>query len=148
MGDFGHLDQDGYLWLSGRVRELVIRGGQNIVPGEVEDAILAHPHVAEAAVIGVPDAEMGERVCAAVVPRDGVRVTLESITAHLSERGLARFKHPERLFLIDALPLNPAATKVDKRALLEMALGKEIKDSSAEVSQASTRIANRSIRRK
>jgi len=91
---------------------------------------------------------MGERVCAAVVPRDGVRVTLESITAHLSERGLARFKHPERLFLIDALPLNPAATKVDKRALLEMALGKEIKDSSAEVSQASTRIANRSIRRK
>jgi len=148
MGDFGHLDQDGYLWLAGRVRELVIRGGQNIVPAEVEDATLAHPHVAEAAVIGVPDAEMGERVCAAVVPRDGVRVTLESITAHLSERGLARFKHPERLFLIDALPLNPAATKVDKRALLEMALGKEIKDSSAEVSQASTRIANRSIRRK
>ena len=136
MGDFGHIDDEGYLWLSGRVRELVIRGGQNIVPAEIEDAILGHPGVAEVAVIGVPDAEMGERVCAAIVPRAGARLTLESITAHLGERGLARFKHPERLLVLETMPLNPAATKIDKRALRALALGHRTSDRSEAVSRA------------
>ncbi len=122
MGDFGRIDDDGYLWLSGRARELVIRGGQNIVPAEVEDMILAHPDIAEAAVIGTPDEEMGERVCAVIVPRNGAQLTLDALTAFLKRRGLARFKHPEQLVSVGALPLNPAATKVDKRALKEMVL--------------------------
>lgn len=122
MGDFGRIDEDGYLWLAGRARELVIRGGQNIVPAEVEDMILGHPDVAEAAVVGTPDSEMGERVCAVVVPRNGAHVTLESLTAFLRDRGLARFKHPEQLLSVTSMPLNPAATKVDKRALRDLLL--------------------------
>jgi non-ribosomal peptide synthetase component E (peptide arylation enzyme) len=122
MGDFGRLDDEGYLWLAGRARELVIRGGQNIVPAEVEDMILAHPDVAEAAVIGTPDSEMGERVCAVIVPRSGAQLTLEALTDFLRQRGLARFKHPEQLLSVNSMPLNPAATKVDKRALRELLL--------------------------
>lgn len=121
MGDFGQIDHQGYLWLAGRARDLVIRGGQNIVPAEVEDAIVGHPDVAEISVIGVPDAEMGERVCAVVVAKKGACLTLEGIAAHLGARGLARFKYPERLMLLESLPMNPAGTKVDKRALRELA---------------------------
>lgn len=121
LGDFGHMDDDGYLWLAGRIRELIIRGGQNIVPAEVESVILRHPRIAEVAVIGLPDDEMGERVCAAVVTKAGTRLTLEAIQEHLTAAGLARFKHPERLILLDSMPMNPAATKIDKRALYRRA---------------------------
>lgn len=121
MGDFGQIDHQGYLWLAGRARDLVIRGGQNIVPAEVEDAIVRHPSVAEVSVVGVPDAEMGERVCAVVVAKKGACLTLEGIAAYLGERGLARFKYPERLMLLESMPMNPAGTKVDKRALRELA---------------------------
>ncbi len=134
VGDIGYIDQDGYLWLSGRAREVIIRGGQNIVPAEVENAILAYPGVVEVSVIGVPDAEMGERVCAAVVPENRNALTLESITDHLREHGLARFKHPERLLVLDSMPLNPAGTKIDKQALRENAMREnKTKDGSGEV---------------
>ena len=122
MGDVGRIDDDGYLWLAGRARELVIRGGQNIVPAEVEDVILTHPDVAEAAVLGTPDAEMGERVCVVIVPRSGAQLTLEALTDFLKHRGLARFKHPEQLLSVSSMPLNPAATKIDKQALREQLL--------------------------
>lgn len=122
MGDVGRIDDDGYLWLAGRARELVIRGGQNIVPAEVEDVILTHPDVAEAAVLGTPDAEMGERVCVVIVPRSGAQLTLEALTDFLKHRGLARFKHPEQLLSVSSMPLNPAGTKIDKQALREQLL--------------------------
>ena len=111
-----------HLWLAGRARELVNRGGQNIVPAEVEDVILTHPDVAEAAVLGTPDAEMGERVCVVIVPRSGAQLTLEALTDFLKHRGLARFKHPEQLLSVSSMPLNPAATKIDKQALREQLL--------------------------
>lgn len=120
MGDLGYLDEDGYLWLSGRAREIIIRGGQNIIPAEIEDVILGHPGVAEVAVIGIPDTEMGERVCAVVVPERDSVLTLESIISHLRARGLANFKLPERLLRLHSMPLNPAGTKIDKGALTEI----------------------------
>ena len=119
LGDLGRLDADGYLWLEGRARDLIIRGGQNIVPLEVEDALLAHPAVSEVAVVGAPDAEMGERVCAFVVPAAGEPPALEALRAFVLARGLARFKLPERLELVPRLPMNPAGTKVNKRALAD-----------------------------
>ncbi len=117
LGDLGRVDPDGYLWLEGRARDLIIRGGQNISPLEVEDALLAHPSVSEVAVVGAPDAEMGERVCAFVVPSAHEVPRLDALRDFMLERGLARFKLPERLELVARLPMNPAGTKIDKRAL-------------------------------
>jgi len=118
MGDLGRLDEEGYLWLEGRARDVIIRGGQNIPPLEIEDVLLRHPQVSEVAAVRMHDAEMGERVCVFVVPAKGSPPPdLESLCAYMLERGLARFKLPERLELIDALPMNPAGTKVNKVAL-------------------------------
>lgn len=117
LGDLGRIDEEGYLWLEGRARDIIIRGGQNIAPLEIEDALLAHPQVREAAAVGVPDAEMGERVCVFVVPANGAAPSLDALRGFLLERGFARFKLPERLELLDDLPMNPAGTKVNKRML-------------------------------
>lgn len=118
MGDLGRVDQSGYLWLEGRARDIIIRGGQNISPLEIEDALLKHPAVREVACVRMPDPEMGERVCVFVVPADeSSPPQLETLCAFMLQRGLARFKLPERLETIDALPLNPAGNKVNKRAL-------------------------------
>lgn len=117
MGDLGRLDQDGYLWLEGRARDVIIRGGQNISPLEIEDALLRHPDVREVAAVRMPDAEMGERVCVYVVPGSGATPSLVGLCEFLLERGFARFKLPERLELISAMPMNPAGTKINKKAL-------------------------------
>lgn len=118
MGDLGRVDDAGYLWLEGRARDIIIRGGQNISPLEIEDILLKHPAVREVAAVRMPDAEMGERVGVYVVPADASRPpVLESLCAFMLERGLARFKLPERLEIIDALPMNPAGNKVNKRVL-------------------------------
>ena len=102
-GDLGSLDADGHLWIAGRQKEMVIRGGHNIVPGEVEAALFEHPAVAEAAVAGVPHEVLGEDVVAWVVPRDAV--TAETLRAFLLDR-LADYKVPRRVRVIDALPRN------------------------------------------
>lgn len=117
MGDLGRLDEQGYLWLEGRARDVIIRGGQNIAPLEIEGALLGHPAVQDIAVVGVPDPEMGERVCAFVVPANDAQPTLDELCSFMVKRGFAKFKLPERHVLIDALPMNPAGTKVNKRAL-------------------------------
>lgn len=118
MGDLGRLDEYGYLWLEGRARDVIIRGGQNISPLEIEGVLLRHPGVREVAAVRMCDAEMGERVCVFVVPAKGSSPPdLESLCAYMLERGLARFKLPERLELIESLPMNPAGTKVNKGAL-------------------------------
>lgn len=105
----------------GRSKDLVIRGGVNISSEEIENLLLACPGVAEAAVVGVPDETLGERVCACVVAKPGESVSLEAINAYLREqRHIAVFKLPERLLLLEALPRNPVG-KLLKRELREQA---------------------------
>jgi len=105
-GDIGEHDPDGYLRLVGRARELIITGGLNVYPREVEDVLLEHPAVAEVAVGGVPDAEWGEVVAAWVVPAPGSdRPAADELTGFAAER-LARFKCPRQVLFVDALPRN------------------------------------------
>ncbi|MFI1397087.1 class I adenylate-forming enzyme family protein [Streptomyces sp. NPDC020681] len=117
-GDLGFLDEDGVLHVVGRLKDVVIRGGSNISPAEVERELTAHPLVRDVVCVGVPDELMGERLAACVVARTTDGLTLDSLCAHLTARGLERRKHPERLLLVDELPLTPAG-KPDRAALRE-----------------------------
>ena len=116
-GDLGLIDEDGYVTIVGRAKDLIISGGYNVYPKEVEDAIDALPGVKESAVIGVPHPDFGEGVVAVVVPDEGARPSEEEIIAGLRDR-LARFKQPKRVFIVDALPRNTMG-KVQKKALRE-----------------------------
>jgi cyclohexanecarboxylate-CoA ligase len=109
---------DGYLTIVDRLKDIVIRGGENISAAEVEHALLSHPAVADCAVVAVPDAMMGERTCAFVIPRDGEAPTLAELAAHVAAAGLAPFKRPERLELRATLPRTPSG-KVQKGPLRE-----------------------------
>ncbi|MDP6978530.1 MAG: class I adenylate-forming enzyme family protein [Myxococcota bacterium] len=91
----------------GRCKQLIIRGGMNISPEDVEAVLSGHPQLAEVAVVGYPDPTMGEKVCAVVVPRPEQRVTLEAITDYLKQRDVAVYKLPERVRVVEALPRNP-----------------------------------------
>jgi len=116
-GDVGYLDDEGYLFLVDRKKDMIISGGENIYSREVENALLEHPGVAEAAVVGVPDAHWGEAVKAIVVLRPGSQLTEAQLIAHA--RGLiAAYKCPKSVAFVDALPLL-ATGKVDKRGLRE-----------------------------
>jgi acyl-CoA synthetase (AMP-forming)/AMP-acid ligase II len=112
-GDLGTLDADGYLRLEGRIKEMVIRGGENISPYEVEAALLAHPAVREAACFGLPDEKYGEEV-AAVVALEG-DATADELIAHCRER-LAAFKTPKHLYVVDAIP-RTATGKLQRQRL-------------------------------
>jgi acyl-CoA synthetase (AMP-forming)/AMP-acid ligase II len=101
-GDMGYLDEDDYLFLVGRAGDMIIRGGENIAPDEVEAVLYEHPDVLEAGVVGVPDEEWGERVVAAVVLREGAP-GVDVVMAHCKAR-LAGFKRPERILLMEELP--------------------------------------------
>ncbi len=102
-GDIGHRDADGYLYLSGRKKDLIIRGGVNIAPLEITTALLAHPAVAEAATIGVPDDVYGEEIVSFVVPRRGRAVAAEELFAHCRTR-LSDFKLPREIRVLEAIP--------------------------------------------
>lgn len=91
----------------GRCKDIIVRGGMKIAPEELDQLLAGHPQVREAAAVGVADEHLGQRVCAVVVPRDDQKPSLESLCAHLSEQGLAKFKLPEKLFYREALPRNP-----------------------------------------
>ncbi|MFE7231637.1 class I adenylate-forming enzyme family protein [Streptomyces sp. NPDC002405] len=118
-GDLGLIDEDGTLRVVGRLKDVVIRGGANISPAEVELELARHPGVRDVVCVGVRDPLLGERLAACVVPREGARITLEDLCAHLDTRGLERRKHPERLLLVlGELPLTPAG-KPDRAALRE-----------------------------
>jgi long-chain acyl-CoA synthetase len=105
-GDMGRLDADGFLWIVERKKDLIIRGGFNVYPREVEEVLYAHPAVAEAAVIGVPDAVMGEEVRAFVVLKAGAEASAEALIALCQER-LAKFKCPREVRFVEALPKSP-----------------------------------------
>jgi len=104
-GDMGALDADGYLTLKDRSKDLIISGGSNIYPREVEEALLTAPGVAEAAVVGEPDAEWGENVVAFVVPHASAALTKAALDAHCLQH-IARFKRPKRYVFVDVLPKN------------------------------------------
>jgi long-chain acyl-CoA synthetase len=118
-GDMGSLDADGFLTLKDRSKDLIISGGSNIYPREVEEVLLTAPGVAEVAVVGTPDEQWGERVVAFVVPLPGQAPSAQSLDRHCLER-MARFKRPKRYRLVDALPKNHYG-KVLKTELRERA---------------------------
>jgi long-chain acyl-CoA synthetase len=114
-GDVGRLDVDGYLTLVGRSKDMIIRGGENIYPKEIEDVLVGDPSVLEAAVIGVPDEKWGEVVVAYVQPRPGSTVDPSALQS-LCARSLTGFKRPTAFFVVDAIPKN-AVGKIDKVSL-------------------------------
>ena len=116
-GDLGEHDTDGYLRITGRARELIISGGFNIYPREVEEVLATHPGVAEVAVLGLPDPDFGEQVVAVVVPPPGPPPEAQALVEHCRDR-LASFKKPRRVVFVDALPRN-ALGKVQKHVLRE-----------------------------
>lgn len=120
LEELARQDGNGNLILMGREQEVIIRGGQNIYPVDVEAALVQHPKVLEAAAIGIPDVEMGERVCAYVVCRKGESLSLAEVRAFLEEKGLARFKWPERIELVQSLPKVASGHKIDKKKLKEL----------------------------
>jgi acyl-CoA synthetase (AMP-forming)/AMP-acid ligase II len=119
-GDIGILDAKGYLKIVDRKKELIIRGGANIYPREIEEVLYQHPKVLEAAAVGVPDPRLGERVCACIVPRPGESLTFEEMIAFLRGK-IATYKLPEFFRLLDALPRTPTG-KVQKGPLRDIVL--------------------------
>ncbi|RYZ41257.1 MAG: long-chain fatty acid--CoA ligase, partial [Myxococcaceae bacterium] len=116
-GDLGEYDPDGFLRITGRARELIISGGFNVYPREVEEVLAGHPSVAEAAVLGLPDADFGEQVVAVIVSTPGAPQDAQALVDWCRER-LAAFKKPRRVVFTDALPRN-ALGKVQKHVLRE-----------------------------
>jgi len=121
-GDTGVLDADGYLSIIGRTKEIIIRGGLNIAPREIEDLLCEMPAVRAAAVIGLPDERLGEVTCACVVLEDGTEVELADVVAFLRARDLATYKLPQALRIVPELPATPSG-KIRKNVLRETILG-------------------------
>ncbi len=117
-GDLGILDERGCLRIVGRKKDLIIRGGHNIHPARIEDLAHRHAAVQKAAAFGVPDARLGEKVCLAVIPREGERVTGDALLDHLHAVGLSKYDMPEYFAALEAFPLT-ASGKVLKRELQE-----------------------------
>ena len=118
-GDQGCFDARGNLQIVGRTKEMLIRGGANIYPREIEEVLYQHPGIRDAAIVGVPDPRLGERVCACIVPRTGEAVTFEALTEFLRGK-IATYKLPEYLQIYDDLPRTPTG-KVQKQPLADMA---------------------------
>lgn len=116
-GDAGYLDEDGYVYMHDRIKDMIITGGENVYPAQVESAIYGHPDVLEVAVIGVPDETWGEAVKAVCVPKPGRTINPQSVIEWTRER-LAGFKVPKSVDVIDALPRNPSG-KILRRTLRE-----------------------------
>lgn len=122
-GDFAWRDKDGYLFLAGRADDMIIRGGENVYPVEIEDVLAEHPAVAEAAVVGQPDSYWGETVVAFVRTAPGAELTVDAITAHCRAR-LAGYKVPARLVLVDELPHNPTGKVLKTQLRHELVTGR------------------------
>jgi long-chain acyl-CoA synthetase len=114
-GDAGYCDQEGFLYLHDRVKDMIVTGGENVYPAEVENVLAKHPDVADVAVVGVPDERWGEAVKAVVVRREGSDVTDKDLITFAREH-LAGFKLPKTVDFTDALPRNPSG-KLLKREI-------------------------------
>ncbi len=107
-GDLGRLTEDGHLIVTGRAKDIIIRNGENISPKEVEDILVTHPRIAEIAVVGIPDARTGERACAVIVAAESPAPDVAELKEYLVTHGVAKFKVPEQVLLVDELPKNDA----------------------------------------
>jgi acyl-coenzyme A synthetase/AMP-(fatty) acid ligase len=116
-GDVVTMNGAGYVTVVGRRKEIIIRGGLNIAPREIEELLVAFPEVERAAVVGLPDDRLGERMCACVVLRSGASLDFDTMIDRLRGAGLARYKHPERLEVLDGLPTTPSG-KVQKHEIV------------------------------
>ena len=114
-GDVGYLDEDGYLFIVDRIKDMIITGGENVYPREVEEVIYTRPEVEGCAVVGIPDREWGERVSAFIAPKPGQKIVPEELKAFLKTR-LSPFKVPKEYIIMDELPKSPAG-KILKREL-------------------------------
>jgi acyl-CoA synthetase (AMP-forming)/AMP-acid ligase II len=121
-GDLGMIDADGRLRIVGRLKEMINRGGKKFFPREIEEILYTHPQVLYAAIVGIPDARLGERNCLCLVPRSGEPPTLESITAFLGD-SVATYKLPERLELFTQFPFTPTG-KIQRHALVREVLAR------------------------
>jgi cyclohexanecarboxylate-CoA ligase len=118
-GDRATIDRDGYLTITGRTKDVIIRGGENIPVVEVENLLYTHPKIAGVAIVAMPDPRLGERACAVVVPREGQTLTLTEIVRFLEQHQLARQKFPERLELVSEFPTTPSG-KIQKYKLRDL----------------------------
>ncbi len=116
-GDLGYLDADGFLFVTGRIKELIIKGGENIAPREIDEALLRHPAVLEAAAVGVPDRHYGQEIMACVVLKPGERCSLDELYA-FAGRELGKYKSPKTIRIVESLPKGPSG-KVQRLKLLQ-----------------------------
>jgi len=114
-GDIGHLDEDGYLYVVDRKKDLILRGGFNVFPRDIEDVLVAHPAVAQAGVVGRPDPRLGEEVVAFVSLRPGAEVTAAELAEHAKQH-LAANKYPRDIRIVPAVPLTSVG-KLDRKKL-------------------------------
>ena len=119
-GDLGFKDRHGNLVMVGRKKEIIRRGAQTIIPAELEQLLLGHPTIVKAAVIGLPDPVMEERVCACVLLRSGHSFSFDEMIGYLKQKRLAPYKWPERLEVVSDMPLR--GDKIDKQALRDVIL--------------------------
>jgi non-ribosomal peptide synthetase component E (peptide arylation enzyme) len=125
-GDVGKFDSKGNLIITGRKKDLIKRGAETIIPFEIEEMISEHPKVMRTAVVGMPDARLGERICAYIQPITGEKITFEELISFLKEKGASAMLLPERLEMLEAFPFTPME-KVDKQALREN-IARKLKD--------------------
>jgi acyl-CoA synthetase (AMP-forming)/AMP-acid ligase II len=118
-GDLGNWVDGDYLVIAGRIKDVIIRHGENISPKEVEDLLVGHPEIAEVTIVGLPDPRTGERACAIIVPSGPARPDVESLRVFLERMGVAKFKIPEQVHYWDALPRNDAG-KILKHQIRSM----------------------------
>ncbi|MGI8429896.1 MAG: long-chain-fatty-acid--CoA ligase [Solirubrobacteraceae bacterium] len=114
-GDMATVDEDGYFWIVDRKKDMIIRGGYNVYPREIEEVLYEHQAVREAAVLGVPDDKLGEEIGAAIVLKDGAKATAEELRDHVKDQ-LAAYKYPRRVWFVDDLPKGPTG-KILKREI-------------------------------
>jgi len=117
-GDQAKKDESGNIWITGRIKDIIIRGGENISAVEIENLMSGYPGLVDAAVVGMPDKILGERICAYVIPAPGVNPTIEGVVAFLKSKGASLLQCPERIEMIEELPMTKVG-KVDKKRLRE-----------------------------
>ena len=117
-GDLGYMDEDGFVFVTGRIKELIIKGGENIAPREIDEALLRHPAVLEAAAVGIPDKNYGQEIMACVVLKPGHECSIDELVT-FSQRELGKYKTPKVIKFVDDLPKGPSG-KVQRLKLLEI----------------------------